>query len=104
MNDDMVKIHLVADRGVVSRQDLVARDLAPNQLSRLVRQGLLTRVVRAFHASPDAPASARHTLAEATRPHHPDRTPLQLPARPYRPDFLAAVVPPRATVGLNPQR
>lgn len=60
-------LRLAGERGVIRPQDLVARDLNPNQLSRLARRGLLTRVARGLYASPDAQASEHHTLAEAAR-------------------------------------
>ncbi len=60
-------LRLAGERGVIGPQDLVARDLNPNQLSRLARRGLLTRVARGLYASLDASASEHHTLAEAAR-------------------------------------
>lgn len=64
---DEAVLRLAGERGVIRPQDLVARDLNPNQLSHLARRGLLTRVARGLYASLDAPASEHHTLAEAAR-------------------------------------
>jgi predicted transcriptional regulator of viral defense system len=58
---------LAGQRGVIVPQDLVERDLNSNQLARLARRGLLTRVARGLYASLDAPVSEHHALAEAAR-------------------------------------
>jgi len=58
-------LHLASERGIISRRDLVARGLNPNQLSRLTKRGLLRRVARGLYSPPDAVVSEHHMLAEA---------------------------------------
>ena len=60
-------LDLASERAAIGPQDLIARDLNPNQLSRLAKRGLLVRVARGLYASPDGGVSEHHTLAEIGR-------------------------------------
>lgn len=60
---------LAAQRGLIRPRDLSALGLPSVALTRLVRQGLLTRVGRGLYARPDRSVSEHGTLAEAARKH-----------------------------------
>lgn len=71
---DMVSSHqiildLAAQRGLLRPRDLDERGLPSVALTRLVRQGLLTRVGRGLYAIPDRPVSEHGSLAEIARRH-----------------------------------
>lgn len=60
---------LAHTHGLIRPRDLVAQGLPRVALTRLVRQGLLTRVGRGLYARPDRPVSEHGTLAEIARKH-----------------------------------
>lgn len=60
---------LAAQRGLIRPRDLDALGLPSVALTRLVRQGLLTRVGRGLYARPDRSVSEHGTLAEVARKH-----------------------------------
>jgi predicted transcriptional regulator of viral defense system len=62
---------LASGQGLVRPRDLVAPGLPRVALTRLVRQGLLTRVGRGLYARPDRTVTEHGTLAEVARkyPH-----------------------------------
>ena len=62
-------LELVAQRGLIRPRDLDALGLPSVALTRLVRQGLLTRVSRGLYARPDRSVSEHGTLAEVARRH-----------------------------------
>lgn len=62
-------LDLAAQRGLIRPRDLDAHGLPSIALTRLVRQGLLTRVGRGLYALPDRIVSEHGTLAEAARKH-----------------------------------
>jgi len=62
-------LNLAAQRGLIRPRDLDERGLPSVTLTRLVRQGLLTRVGRGLYARPDRTVSEHGTLAEVARKH-----------------------------------
>ena len=60
-------LDLAAQRGLIRPRDLDAFGLPSVALTRLVRQGLLTRVGRGLYARPDRSVSEHGTLAEVAR-------------------------------------
>ena len=62
-------LNLAAQRGLIRTRDLNALGLPSVALTRLVRQGLLTRVGRGLYARPDRSVSEHGTLAEVARKH-----------------------------------
>lgn len=62
-------LELAAKRGLIRPRDLDALGLPSVALTRLVRQGLLTRVSRGLYARPDRSVSEHGTLAEVARRH-----------------------------------
>lgn len=62
-------LDLAAQRGLIRPRDLDALGLPSVALTRLVRQGLLTRVGRGLYARPDRSVSEHGTLAEVARKH-----------------------------------
>ena len=73
-NSDMQNSHqnilgLAAERGLIRPCDLDALGLPSIALTRLVRQGLLSRVGRGLYARPDRTVSEHGTLAEVARKH-----------------------------------
>lgn len=62
-------LDLAAQRGLIRPRDLNALGLPSAALTRLVRQGLLTRVGRGLYARPDRSVSEHGTLAEVARKH-----------------------------------
>lgn len=64
-------LDLAAQRGLIRPRDLRALGVSSMALTRLVRQGLLTRVARGLYALPDRNLSEHSTLAEVARrqPH-----------------------------------
>ncbi len=62
-------LELAAQRGLIRPRDLDALGLPSVALTRLVRQGLLTRVSRDLYALPDRKVSAHGMLAEVARKH-----------------------------------
>ena len=73
-NSDMQNSHqnildLAAQRGLIRPCDLDALGLPSIALTRLVRQGLLSRVGRGLYARPDRTVSEHGTLAEVARKH-----------------------------------
>lgn len=62
-------LDLAAQRGLIRSRDLDALGLPSVTLTRLVRQGLLTRVGRGLYARPDRSVSEHGTLAEVARKH-----------------------------------
>jgi predicted transcriptional regulator of viral defense system len=62
-------LDLAAQRGLIRPCDLDERGLPSVALTRLVRQGLLSRVGRGLYARPDRTVSEHGTLAEIARKH-----------------------------------
>jgi predicted transcriptional regulator of viral defense system len=62
-------LDLAAQRGLIRPRDLNALGLPSVALTRLVRQGLLTRVGRGLYANTDRSVSAHGTLAEVACKH-----------------------------------
>jgi len=62
-------LNLARTHGLLRPRDLVAQGLPRVALTRLVRQGLLTRVGRGLYAIPDRPVSEHGSLAEIARNH-----------------------------------
>jgi len=60
---------LASTHGLIRPRDLAALGLPRVALTRLVRQGLLTRVGRGLYARPDRPVSEHGTLAQVARKH-----------------------------------
>ncbi len=60
---------LASTHGLIRPSDLAALGLPRVALTRLVRQGLLTRVGRGLYARPDRPVSEHGTLAQVARKH-----------------------------------
>ncbi len=60
---------LASAQGLIRPRDLIAQGLPRVALTRLVRQGLLTRVARGLYARPDRTVSEHGTLAEVARKH-----------------------------------
>jgi predicted transcriptional regulator of viral defense system len=59
--------NLAQSMGVLRPRDLGALGIPPIYLSRLVAQGLLTRVGRGLYMLPDASVTEHHTLVEAAK-------------------------------------
>ncbi len=62
-------LSLTRKHGLIRPRDLVAQGLSRVALTRLVRQGLLTRVGRGLYAIPDRTVSEHGSLAEVARKH-----------------------------------
>lgn len=62
-------LDLAAQRGLIRPRDLHEYGLPSIALTRLLRQGLLTRVGRGLYALPDRTVSEHGTLAEVARKH-----------------------------------
>lgn len=62
-------LDLAREQGLIRPLDLDAHGLPRVSLTRLVRQGRLTRVGRGLYALPDRPVSEHSALAEVTRKH-----------------------------------
>lgn len=62
-------LDLAAQHGLIRPRDLIELGLPSVALTRLVRQGLLTRVGRGLYAHPDRMVSEHGTLAEVARKH-----------------------------------
>jgi predicted transcriptional regulator of viral defense system len=62
-------LDLAAEHGLIRPRDLDAMGLPSVALTRLVRQGLLTRVARGLYALPNRSVSEHGTLAEVARKH-----------------------------------
>ena len=62
-------LDLAAQRGIIRPRDLDERGLPSVALTRLVRQGLLTRVGRGLYAIPGRSVSEHGPLAEIARKH-----------------------------------
>ena len=62
-------LELAAERGIVRPSDLYALGLPSIALTRMVRQGLLTRVGRGLYARTDRNISEHGTLANIARKH-----------------------------------
>lgn len=62
-------LELARTRGFIRPCDLVEQGLPRVALTRLVRQGLLTRVARGLYALPDRPMSEHGSLAGIARKH-----------------------------------
>ncbi len=62
-------LDLAAQRGLIRPRDLDERGLPRVALTRLVRQGLLTRVGRGLYAIPGRSVSEHGSLAEVARKH-----------------------------------
>jgi predicted transcriptional regulator of viral defense system len=60
---------LASEHGLIRPRDLAPRGLPRVALTRLVRQGLLTRVGRGLYAHPDRTVSEHASLAEVARKH-----------------------------------
>ena len=60
---------LASTHGLIRPSDLAALGLPRVALTRLVRQGLLTRVGRGLYARPDRPVSEHGTLTQVARKH-----------------------------------
>ncbi|MBK1621549.1 transcriptional regulator [Lamprobacter modestohalophilus] len=60
---------LARDQSLIRPVDLEAKGLPRVSLTRLVRQGRLTRVGRGLYALPDRPVSEHSALAEVARKH-----------------------------------
>jgi predicted transcriptional regulator of viral defense system len=68
-NSHQCILELAAQRGLIRPRDLDERGLPSVALTRLVRQGLLTRMGRGLYARPDRIVSEHGTLAEVARKH-----------------------------------
>ncbi|MGM0554541.1 MAG: type IV toxin-antitoxin system AbiEi family antitoxin domain-containing protein [Pseudomonadota bacterium] len=68
-NSAQAILDLARKRGLIRPRDLEPLGLPRVALTRLVRQGMLTRVARGLYALPDRPVSENTALAEATRKH-----------------------------------
>lgn len=62
-------LSLASAQGLIRPRDLIAQGLHRVALTRLVRQGLLTRVGRGLYARPDRTVTEHGTLAEVARKH-----------------------------------
>jgi len=62
-------VKLARRQGFIRSNDLAALGLPRVALTRLVRQGRLTRVTRGLYAIPDRPVSEQGALAEIARKH-----------------------------------
>lgn len=62
-------LDLARHRGLIRPRDLEPLGLPRVALTRLVRQGALTRIARGLYALPDRPVSEHTALAEAVRKH-----------------------------------
>ncbi len=62
-------LDLASQHGLIRPRDLDAQGLPRVALTRLVRQGLLTRIGRGLYAIPDRPVSEHGALAEIARKH-----------------------------------
>ncbi|RJF99483.1 type IV toxin-antitoxin system AbiEi family antitoxin domain-containing protein [Noviherbaspirillum saxi] len=62
-------LSLTRKHGLIRPRDLVVQGLPRVALTRLVRQGLLTRVGRGLYAIPDRAVSEHGSLAEVARKH-----------------------------------
>lgn len=62
-------LSLASAQGLIRPRDLIAQGLPRVALTRLVRQGMLTRVGRGLYARPDRTVSEHGTLAEVARKH-----------------------------------
>jgi predicted transcriptional regulator of viral defense system len=62
-------LDLAGQRSLIRPRDLDAQGLPRVALTRLVRQGLLTRVSRGLYAIPDRSVSEHGSLAEVARKH-----------------------------------
>jgi len=60
---------LASAQGLIRPRDVVAQGLPRVALTRLVRQGLLTRVGRGLYARPDRTVTEHGTLAEVAHKH-----------------------------------
>lgn len=68
-NSHQTILDLAAKHGLIRPSDLGALGLHSVALTRLVRQGLLTRVSRGLYALPDRSVSEHGTLANVARKH-----------------------------------
>jgi len=68
-NSHQTILDLAARQGLIRPSDLGALGLHSVALTRLVRQGLLTRVSRGLYALPDRSVSEHGTLANVARKH-----------------------------------
>jgi predicted transcriptional regulator of viral defense system len=62
-------LELARKRGLIRPRDLESLGLPRVTLTRLVRQGALTRIARGLYALPDRPVSEHTALAEVARKH-----------------------------------
>lgn len=62
-------LHLAAQRGLIRPRDLTEHGLPSVALTRLVRQGLLSRVSRGLYAIPGRSTSEHGSLAEVVHKH-----------------------------------
>jgi predicted transcriptional regulator of viral defense system len=62
-------VKLARRQGFIRSNDLASLGIPRVTLTRLVRQGRLTRVARGLYAIPDRPVSAQGALAEIARKH-----------------------------------
>jgi predicted transcriptional regulator of viral defense system len=60
-------LRLLRSQGMLRPRDLAQRDIPPDYLDRLCRQGLVERVARGLYVWPDAEVTEHHSLAEAAR-------------------------------------
>jgi len=56
---------LLGQQPILRLKDFTAKDVGPETLARLVREGTIVRVARGLYQRADASADARHSLAEA---------------------------------------
>jgi len=68
-NTNQTILDLAAQRGLIRPRDLDERGLPSITLTRLVRQGVLTRVGRGLYAIPGRSVSEHGSLAEIARKH-----------------------------------
>jgi len=69
MDNSQQIVKLARRQGFIRSNDLAALGLPRVALTRLVRQGRLTRVARGLYAIPDRPVSEQGALAEIARKH-----------------------------------
>ena len=66
-NNQQDILDLAQQQGVIRSSDLGVRKLPRIALTRLVRQGLLTRIGRGLYTTPDHPTSEHDSLIEVSR-------------------------------------
>jgi predicted transcriptional regulator of viral defense system len=59
-------LHLLKGKGMLRLKDFIAKNIDPETLARLVREGQVIRPARGLYQLRDAPVDSAHSLAEAT--------------------------------------